>query len=112
MNCIPEDEAEKLVNVPFATMEWGDGKAQPLETIDITPVGCQTPEGNAKVNAAKDEWDSATHAVANAIKECIDDLFDRNLDKITHAELYSELQTLIGIKDVKQEAFLRAISGR
>jgi hypothetical protein len=39
-------------------------------------------------------------------------VFDRDTDKIARAEYYSELQTLIGIREVKQEAFLRAVCGQ
>jgi hypothetical protein len=82
------------------------------ETIDLTPVGCQTPEGNARVLQAQQEWDSATHELANTLKRVIDEVFDRDTDKIARAEYYSELQTLIGIREVKQEAFLRAVCGQ
>ena len=50
------DDAEKEIVNPFNTMDWGDGKAKPLETIDITPVGCQTPEGRRRVEDAQREW--------------------------------------------------------
>jgi hypothetical protein len=80
--------------------------------IDITPVGCQTPEGNIRVLQAQQEWDSATHELANYLKNVVDDIFYTDGDKFARAEMYSELQTLIGIREVKQEAFLRAVAGR
>ena len=43
------------------------------ETIDITPVGMTTPEGIQRVRNAQQEWDSATHLLANALKEILDD---------------------------------------
>jgi hypothetical protein len=82
------------------------------ETIDITPRGCQTAEGNARVVKAQAEWDDATHALANYLKNVVDDIFYTDGDKIARAEYYSELQTLIGIREVKQQAFLRAVAGR
>ena len=82
------------------------------ETIDITPRGCMTVEGRERVRKARHEWDDATYELANTIKRVIDKVFDRDTDKIAKAEYYSELQTLIGIREVKQEAFLRAVAGR
>ena len=81
-------------------------------TIDITPAGMSTPEGCKRVQEAQQEWDMATHALANSVQAVIDELMDRDTDKITRAELYSQLQTLIGIRGVKQEAFLRAVAGK
>jgi len=49
--------------------------------IDITPVGCQTPEGNAKVAKAVKEFDDAGAALANAAIE----FFDNHASDITHA---------------------------
>jgi hypothetical protein len=85
------------------------GKDQRPETIDLTPVGCQTPEGNARVAKAQQEWDSATHDLANTLKRVIEEIFDRDTDKIARAEYYSELQTLIRTREAKQNEFLRAI---
>ncbi len=79
--------------------------------IDLTPVGCQTPEGSERVRKAQQEWDDATHELANTLKRVIDEVFDRDTDKIARAEYYSDLQTLIGIRESKQDAFLRAVAG-
>lgn len=82
------------------------------EYIDITPESLKTQEGIKRVSQAQKEWDDATHELANTLKRVIDEVFDRDTDKITRAEHYSELQTLIGIRELKQEAFLRAVAGR
>ncbi len=65
-----------------------------------------------RAEQAQKEWDDATHEIANTLKRIIDDIFDRHIDKVARAEYYSELQTLIGIRDAKQEAFMRAVTGR
>lgn len=83
-----------------------------VEIIDITPVGGQTSEGVKRVQEAQQAWDSATHELANYLKNVVDDIFYSDGDKIARAEMYSELQTLIGIREVKQEAFLRAVCGQ
>ena len=76
------------------------------EFIDITPVGCQTPEGNARVVKAQQEWDSATHLLANTVKEIMED------DQKPTPDDIHQLRALIGARDRKQEAFLRAVAGR
>lgn len=86
-------------------------KGQPV-TIDITPDGLKTLEGAKRVAQTQKEWDDATHHLANELRECIDAVFDRDTNKLYKAELYSQLQTLIGIRDRKQEAFLRAVAGK
>ena len=77
-----------------------------VETIDITPVGCQTPEGQSRVQIAHQEWDDATHALANTLKEIMDDDEKPTTDDI------QQLRALIGARDRKQEAFLRAVAGK
>ena len=68
------DDAEKEIVNPFDTMDWGDGKAKPLETIDITPVGCQTPAGNQHVNRALEVIDRANCRVAQLATEMVETL--------------------------------------
>src|ERR1700677_1473372 len=53
--------------------------------IDITPVGCSTPEGQSRVQIAHQEWDDATHALANYLKNVVDDIFYTDGDKIARA---------------------------
>ena len=57
---------------------------------------------------AQDEWDRATHLLANVLKEM--------LDTCVYGEGFSgdelqKLKVLIGWRDRKQEAFLRAVAG-
>jgi S-ribosylhomocysteine lyase LuxS involved in autoinducer biosynthesis len=102
------------------TMEqWAQGWADKLngaapQTIDITPVGCQTPEGNARVLAAQQEWDSATHLLANTLKELLDSgiTLHRPDYNPPDRESMHQINALIGARDRKQEAFLRAVAGR
>jgi hypothetical protein len=74
--------------------------------IDITPVGCQTPEGVKRIQDAQQEWESATHLLANAVKEIMED------DQKPTPDDIHQLRVLIGARDRKQEAFLRAVAGR
>src|ERR1035438_4055031 len=54
-------------------------------TIDITPVGCTTPEGNAKVAKAIKDFDDTSAALANTATE----FFDTHESDILHAmEMY------------------------
>ena len=93
----------------------GRTPAEPL-MIDITPVDCQTPEGNAKVNKAIKDFDDAGAALANAAIEFL----DTHESDILHAmEMYPgvaedvhQLRALIGTRNRKQEAFLSAVAGR
>jgi hypothetical protein len=82
------------------------------EYIDVTPESLKTPEGVKRVRDTQNEWDLATHDLTNTLARIIDKIFDKHTDKVTRAEHYSELQTLIGICQSKQDAFFRAISGR
>ena len=77
-----------------------------VKTIDLTPVGCQTPEGVKRVQDSQQEWDSATHLLANAVKEIMED------DQKPTPDDIHQLRVLIGARDRKQEAFLRAVAGR
>ena len=77
-----------------------------VQTIDITPVGCQTPEGRKRVEDAQREWDSATHALANVTKEIM-----TSKGGIKPYEI-QRLLDLSAARDRKQEAFLRAVIGQ
>ena len=77
----------------------GRTPAEPL-MIDITPVGCSTPEGNARVAKAIKDFDDATAALANAAIEFLD-----------VSEDIHQLRALIGARNRKQEAFLAAVAG-
>lgn len=81
-------------------------QARAVETIDLTPVGMSTPEGCKRVREAQAEFEDATHALANAVKERWDAggyLLPSDRDKI---------RDLVGARDRKQEAFLRAVAGK
>jgi hypothetical protein len=78
-------------------------------TIDITPRGCETAEGCARVAKAQEEWDSVTHQLANTLKELLDGYAYG--EGFTGDELH-QLKALVGARDRKQEAFLRAVAGR
>ena len=82
------------------------------ETIDLTPVGCQTPEGNAPVLQAQQEWDSATHLLANTLKEILDTGDSLYAEGQPDRDAMHTIQALIGARDRKQEAFLRAVCGQ
>ena len=85
-------------------------------TIDITPVGCQTPEGAARVAKAMKEFEDSAAALANASIE----FFDTHEENILHcmtmyegvAEDVHQIRALIGARRRKQDAFLRAVAGR
>ncbi len=85
------------------------------QTIDITPEGCKTPEGRKRVADAQREWDSVTHELANVLKEFVDlgvTLCEkRGNGFVPDFDAISQIQNLIGARDRKQEAFLRAVSG-
>jgi hypothetical protein len=87
-------------------------EARPL-TVDITPEGCKTPEGQAKVALAVKEMEDQTAEVANlcwayigeygaAIRAALPEL----------AEVTTDLQQAIALRQEKQEAFFIALSGK
>lgn len=84
-------------------------------TIDLTPEGCKTPEGAARVRKATQEFEDANAAVANKATEFL----DTHEDDILHCmEMYEgiaddvrELRALIVARRKKQDAFLRAVAG-
>ena len=96
------------------------------DTIDITPVGLQTPEGQKRVAEAQQEWDSATHLLANVLGEFISEhsegilkavdylssVDDSQINSDAVTEDLHQLKALIGARDRKQEKFLRAVSGK
>ena len=60
-----------------------------------------------RVETAQREWDSSAHMIANTLKELLDDgpPFFLSRDDM------HQLHALIGVRDRKQEAFLRAVAG-
>ena len=79
-----------------------------VETIDITPESCKTPEGAAKVNDAMRALDNAIAEVANRAETVVQD-YD-NPDQIENS--MRELRESVKARRDAQEAFLRAVAGR
>lgn len=86
-----------------------------VTTIDITPAGCKTPEGAARVKQTMDAFEESHAQVANAATE-----FYRNLTNCYTYEEFREvmddegadLKTLIERRSKAQDNFLRAVTGR
>jgi len=84
-------------------------------TVDLTPVGLQTPEGSAKVASAIGEFEDSAAALANAAIT----FFDTHEEDILHCmEMYdgiaddvAEIRKLIVRRRKAQEAFLRSMAG-
>ena len=82
------------------------------KTIDLTPRGCQTPEGNARVAKALDEWNASAHQVANLAAQFLDDAGPYlKFPAEDFGEAFGELETAITDRAAKQEEFLRAMAG-
>jgi hypothetical protein len=108
-------ESGSLTSEPTVKASVDDG-AGASTTIDITPVGCQTPEGAARVAKAMKEFEDSAASLANASME----FFDTHEKDILHcmtmyedvADDVHQIRALIGARRRKQEAFLRAVAGR
>lgn len=81
------------------------------KTIDLTPVGMRTPEGCKRVTEAVEEWNASAHAVANAVKQLLDEYDDIDATYPGFREDLYNLKALIGARDRHQEKFLRAVAG-
>lgn len=87
--------------------EWPiSGKVQ-SGTIDLTPVGCQSPEGNARVAKATRDFQGATAQVANAAETMYYEMLAGG-----EFEDWTELSAAIQTRKEKQDAFLKAVAGR
>jgi hypothetical protein len=104
-----QDEAEKLIVNPFDTMEWGDGQDKPLETIDLTPVGCQTPEGNEQVNRAMRVCDMTTVTVAELATQMVETL---EANQSFASAKFDALKAAIKARKDAYENLLKSVSGR
>lgn len=104
------DELQKQVD----GMREAEAASERLGTIDLTPVGCQTPEGAQRVEEAIDNFEDVTAAVANIAQEFLA-AFDAGGAGLAHedggAEL-SELREACRKRVRVQEEMLRAIAGR
>jgi hypothetical protein len=77
-----------------------------------TPESLKTPEGCKRVRDAQNEWDSATHLLANTLKGLLDSsVFLSYGGKYDHDGMH-QINAMIGARDRKQEAFLRAVAGK
>ena len=103
----PDNTAEIL----DALSSYASGK-----TIDITPRGCTTPEGAARVSKALEEWNGSAHEVANLAATVIESYGTVikaamvAYDPDSHEE-YGDLERAIETRAAKQEEFLRAVAG-
>lgn len=79
-------------------------------TIDITPVGCQTPEGNARVAKAMKAFDDSSAEVANKATEFLRELLLEVKIPNALADDLKELTAAINRRKAIQEAFLRAVA--
>lgn len=79
------------------------------ETIDITPEGCKTPEGNARVNRALAHVDEASRRVADLATQMVDRLAaNQQWQSDEHDVLKAAIQHR---KDAYRE-LLRAVAGK
>jgi hypothetical protein len=86
-----------------------------MKTVDLTPVGCSTPEGIARVNRAVDAMHGANAGCVNALRELLDALdvlaSMRPLgEEMTEAQ--AEARAAMRQQIVAQDEFLRALAGR
>lgn len=89
-----------------------------MRTINLTPVGLQTPEGCARATKAQDAFNGSAHEVANAAAmlvtmcgEAIVDAMKNDFEAEQFAEYWDELQQAIETRRRAQEEFLRSIAG-
>ena len=77
------------------------------EFIDITPVGCQTPEGNARVNQVLQRIDQTSRRVADAAQRYV-----KAFDAESQTSELDELRAAIQERQSAYTEFLRAVAGR
>ena len=77
------------------------------ETIDITPRGCQTPEGNARVNQVLQRIDQTSRRVADAAQRYV-----KAFDAESQTSELDELRAAIQERQSAYTEFLRAVAGR
>jgi hypothetical protein len=103
------DAAHAYFREPEATStkEIAEALTPKPTTIDLTPAGCATPEGNARVAKALDEWNSSAHSVANLAQNLLSGKDNGREDDAD----WTELREAITVRNTKQESFLRAVAG-
>lgn len=72
--------------------------------VDLTPAGCTTPEGCARVNRAKDALDVANANCVAALDELLRDPSDKGS--------IADARTVLDVQKRAQDEFLRALCGR
>jgi hypothetical protein len=110
---IADDQTNSFMGEVWVITENGERvrtlQRELTQTIDITPAGCTTPEGNARVQAAQQEWDSATMVVANAAEQLVGNYREGLL--FHYREDVRGLKAAIAVRERAKEAFLRAVAG-
>jgi len=85
--------------------------------IDMTPEGCKTPEGAAKVNEAIRAFEDSAAALANAAMEFFDTYEDDILRMTRDWEIGSmkddmaDIRVMIQTRRKAQEEFLKSLAG-
>jgi hypothetical protein len=111
-----EEEAKASLAEDEDEAETEDEQPQP-KTVDITPIGLQTPEGQKRVANAQSVLEDATVIVANTATFLLKDagdlidgmLRERNSIAVYHLEA---LNNAVAMREKAQEEFVRAIAGR
>jgi hypothetical protein len=90
-----------------------------VEFIDLTPRGCTTPEGQARVAQAQRDMDSANAELANAAEQFFAN-HEMALIEMISAEAksepdiredWAELQSMLATRHKVREEFMRAVAG-
>jgi hypothetical protein len=110
-------EAEALrLHLYDALKAWNNSNTPSTKTIEFAPVGCETPEGAARVAKTMKEFEHSGAQLANATIEFFDDHEGELLDCMemvgSVTEDIHQIRALIGARRRNQEAFLRAVNGR
>ncbi len=105
---IDRTEAKMDEFVVLAAHEQGIGETK-AETIDITPVGCSTPEGAKRVHDAMNKIESANARVADMATRMVDRLA-ANLQ--WDSEENDELKDAVEYRKGAYDELLRAVAGR
>ena len=112
---IKEADEREIFSAPDGT-HVSTFQSPMVETIDITPRGCMTMEGTERVNAAVGEFATSTGALAEAATTFFetweDSIRGRFLGDASMCEDLHQIRALIGARNRKQEAVLKAVAGR
>ena len=117
-----EAEGEALAlanaNIECRVVDLGEAPASPKAVMDLTPRGCETPEGVARVNKAMEAFESSHVVVANEAtaflrkyKDYIEAAMVQCPDPDSVAD-YRELEQAVAGRGEAQDAFLRAVAGQ